>query len=270
MLGIVILNWSANIDVLLKQINSVLLYGSVVIFVSIAFSVALPKVFPKVFDPEKWNVLKTITFILLTIITIGFAITLIAYNIDNPKKINFLFYFVNILVRSIVLSFFPIIFLVFYFERILHKKNQLIALKILDEINEGRQANPKHENSIVFTFAKGKNDELMIAENDLIYVKAEGNYCNFIYKNDLVLHRKLVRCSMKDVELSMANSHSFIRCHKSYIVNLSTISNITGNARGYVLSLNDYDYKIPGSRNLSKSIIHRIKKTLQNSSISPW
>jgi DNA-binding LytR/AlgR family response regulator len=264
MIGIVILNWTTNLEVLWKQITSVITYGSVVIFISIAFSLGLPEIFPKVFDSERWTVLKTITFILLAIITIGVAITLIAFHIDNPNGVNFFIYFINVLIRAITLSFFPIILLVFYLERILHKKNHLVALEIINEINKDRPAKQEQVKNTTFIFAENTKDEIKIPENDLLYVKAEGNYCNLVYKNNSILHRKLVRCSMKDAELSIIKSDNFIRCHKSFIINITQISNITGNARGYLFYLIDHDYKVPCSRNLSRSLISKIKAA-QNS-----
>lgn len=258
MIGIVILNWTTNNDILWKQINSVLTYGSIVFFITIAFSLVLPKIFPKVFDAEKWNVLKTLTFILFTIITIGLVITLIAYHYDNPNDLNFSSFFVTILIRSITLSFFPIILIVFYFEGVLHKKNHLAAVKIIAEINKEKYAEQQAESN-TFIFARDTKDEIRIAENDLIYIKAEGNYCKFFYKKNSVVSQKLIRSNMREVESCLNKSNNFIRCHKSYIVYLPIISNVTGNARGYLFHLANCEYKIPGSRNLSKSLINKIK-----------
>lgn len=258
MIGIVILNRTASYDILWKQIASVLTYGSVVIFITIAFSLVLPAIFPKIFDAEKWNVLKTLTFILITILTIGFVITFIAFYFDNPNGLSFLSFFVTILIKSIILSFFPIILIVFYFEGVLHKKNHLRAVKIIEEINKEKHT-AQQAKSRTFTFARNTKDEIRIAENDLIYIKAEGNYCKLFYNRNSVVLQKLIRSNMREVELCLNKSNNFIRCHKSYIVNLSKISNVTGNARGYLFHLANYKYKIPGSRNLSKSVINEIK-----------
>jgi hypothetical protein len=202
--------------------------------------------------------LKTLTFILLTVFTIGIVITFIAYHFDNPNNLNFISFFIAILIRSIALSFFPVILLVFYFEGILYKENHLNALKIIDEISKKTQFK-EEEKERIFTFAKDTKDEILINEDDLFYIKAEGNYCHLFYKQDTVLLRKLIRSSMKDVEMCIGDSELFVRCHKSYIVNISKILNVAGNARGYLFHLAIQEQEIPGSRNLSKSLINKIK-----------
>lgn len=262
MTGILILSWTNNYNILWKQINSVLTYGSIVLFITLTLSLVLPAIFPKIFDAEKWNVLKTLAFILLTIITIGLVITLIAYNLNNPKDLNFLSFFVAILIRSITLSFFPIIIIVFYFEGVLHKKNNLMAVKIIDEINKEKYSK-KQADRITLTFARNTKDEIQIAENDLIYIKAEGNYCKFFYETNSAVLQKLIRINMREVESCLKKSNNFLRCHKSYIVNLPKISNVTGNARGYLFHIEHSENKIPGSRNLSKSVINDIKSFIR-------
>lgn len=256
MVGIILFNWTTNYDVLWKQIGNVLTYGSIVIFISLIFSLVLPEIFPNVFHAEKWNVLKTLVSFTLAILAIGLAITLFAYNFDNQNNIPFISFFTAVIVRSVLLSFFPIIIMVFYFENLLHKRNHIEALKMIDEINKEK---PDKDQNQTFTFAKNTKDEIQINEHDLYYIKAEGNYCNVVYSSGLEFSHKLIRSSLKEIEMCINQSGNFIRCHKSYIVNLSKISNVTGNARGYLFHLANYNDKIPGSRNLSKSLIDKIK-----------
>lgn len=258
MLGVVILNWSSDYGILLGRIVNVFAYGLIVILISIIFSLVLPLIFPKIFDEEKWNVLKTLIFILILILTITSVISTIAYKFDNSYNLDLSSFIVIIFIKSIVFSFFPIIIIVFYFEGVLHKKNHLIALNIIDEINNEKQIEQKIK-SRIFTFAKNTKDEILIAEDNLIFIKAEGNYCNLFYKNNDNVITKLIRSNMKELELYLKKSSNFIRSHKSYIINLSFISDVTGNARGYLFHLANFEYKIPGSRNLSKSLISEIK-----------
>lgn len=258
MTGIVFLNWTTDYSVLRAQIMSVIVYGSVVIATSICFSLVLPEIFPKIFNPEKWNIQKTLTLIFLTIATIGLMITLVAYNFDNAQNLNFVRYFITILIRSLVISFFPIILLLFYFERTLYKKHYITALNIIDGIKKKETDSPKNAIQSLL-FAKNTKDEIRINEDDLIYIKAEGNYCSIFYLENSIVVSKLIRGNMKEMEKNIGKRNHFIRCHKSYIINLSKISDVTGNARGYLFHFANYNYKIPGSRNLSKQIINKIK-----------
>jgi len=55
--------------------------------------------------------------------------------------------------------------------------------------------------------------------SELLYIEANGNYCEFIYDNG---SRELIRISMQNVEQALGNV--FIRTHKSFIVNPAYIS----------------------------------------------
>ncbi len=261
MAGIIILTPYKNADIFFKQIIDVFKYGSIVIFISLIFSLALPEIAPKIFNSETWNIKKTLVLLLLSIVTIAISITVFVYFFDNPNHKHFYFYVVRIFVRSITLSFLPIIILVFYFERLLHRKNYLRAIEIIDELKTNRHVKPNRHKKAIYTFAKNTKDEIKIPEHELFYVKAQGNYCLLIYKQQSNLMKQLIRSSLKDIEEIISTSNHFLRCHKSYIVNLDKVSNITGNAKGYTFYLDETESTIPASRNLSKSLIKRIKTT---------
>ncbi len=259
MIGIIILNPSENMDMFLKQILDVFKYGFIIIFISLIFSLILPEVFSNIYNAEKWNVQKTLVLFLVTVLTIAISITVFAYFFDNPNNKHFFPFFFTILIRSITLSFFPIVLLVFYSERILYRKNHLRAIEIIDELKTNQQIEQKQTKNVIYTFAKNTNDEIIITENELLYIKAEGNYCLLVYVKESNLLKHLIRSSLKEIEQFIRKSDHFLRCHKSYIINLNKISDITGNAKGYTFYLNESEHKIPASRNLSKSLIKRIK-----------
>lgn len=259
MTGIIILNPSENMDMFLKQMFDVFKYGFIIIFISLIFSLILPEVFPNIYNTEKWNVQKTLVLFLVTVLTIAISITVFAYFFDNPNNKHFSPFFFTILIRSIALSFFPIVFLVFYSERILYRRNHLHAIEIINELKTNQQTEQKQTKNVIYTFAKNTKDEIKITENELLYIKGEGNYCLLVCKKKSILIKQLIRSSLKEIEQVISNSDHFLRCHKSYIININKISDVTGNAKGYIFHLNEPEYKIPASRNLSKSLIKRIK-----------
>jgi len=258
MFGIIILNPSENSDLLLKQVINVFTYGFIVILVSLIFSLVLPAIYPNTFDNDKWNVLKTILFFVMSVMAIGTIITIYAYHFDNSNKIDFFSFLFTIMIRSIILSFFPIILIVFYTERSLYKKNHFQAIEIISELRDEKQ--PKQIDNQIYTFAKGTNDEIKISEKNLLYIKAEGNYCLLVYNENSILKNKLVRSSLKKIEHLTNNSNRFVRCHKSYIVNLNKISNVIGNAKGYTFYFKNYKFQIPVSRSFSRALMRKIKE----------
>ena len=258
MIGIIVLNISKNLNSFNEQILNVALYGFVTILITLIFSLLLPEILPDTFDIEKWNVKKTIIFFLTTIFSVGISLSLVAYYFDNPNNLLFSHFFYLILFRAIALSFFPIIVLVLFAERALNKRNHLRALKIIDQV-KNKPKKSKQENQVTYTFAKNSNDEINLAESDIFYIKAEGNYCLVVFVDKTLFKNRLIRSKLKEIEKIVEKSNSLIRCHRSYIVNLKKVSNITGNAKGYVLHLNKLDFKVPVSRKLSKTLINKIR-----------
>lgn len=258
MIGIIILTPFENMDIFLKQVFDVFKYGFVIIFISLIFSLILPDVFPKLYNTEKWNVQKTLVLFFVTVLAIAINITVIAYFFDNPNSKHFSHFFFTILIRSITLGFFPIVLLIFYSERILYRKNHLRAIEIIGDLKSYQQTEQKRSKNVIYTFAKNTKDEIKITDNELVYIKAEGNYCLLVFVKESRLLKHLVRSSLKEIEHLISKSDHFLRCHKSYIVNLNTIVNVTGNAKGYIFCLKG-DCKIPSSRNISKSLITKIK-----------
>lgn len=258
MTGIIILNPSDNMDMFIKQLLGIFKYGFIVILISLIFSLILPEVFPNVYNTEKWDIQKTLVLFFVTILTIAISITVFAYFFDNPNSNHFFPFFFSILTRSIALSFFPIVLLVFYSERILYKNNQLHANEIIAELRTNQQTDWKHPQTAIYTFAKNTKDEIRIAENKLLYIKAEGNYCLLVHENESNLFKHLIRSSLKEIEQLISISDHFLRCHKSYIINLNKVLDVTGNAKGYIFCLK-HECKIPSSRNISKSLINKIR-----------
>ena len=73
------------------------------------------------------------------------------------------------------------------------------------------------------------------------------------------MNREIIRNTLKKTEDVIEKYSNFVRCHKSYIVNLSKLKKVTGNAQGYKLIFEQLDFKIPVSRNLSKQILTKIQ-----------
>jgi DNA-binding LytR/AlgR family response regulator len=80
-----------------------------------------------------------------------------------------------------------------------------------------------------------------------------------VWKNGHGIEKKLLRVNLKNVESQLNNSFT-LRCHRSYIVNVHAISNITGNTNGYKLQIRDSDFSIPVSRPKGKEVMEKISQ----------
>jgi DNA-binding LytR/AlgR family response regulator len=71
--------------------------------------------------------------------------------------------------------------------------------------------------------------------------------------NDNTLRHKLIRLSLKQLEIQLENFSQIKRCHRSYLVNTQHISSIDGNARSLTIQLDNVATSIPVSRSFSKA-----------------
>jgi len=93
-----------------------------------------------------------------------------------------------------------------------------------------------------------KQEGFSFCPNDLLFVKADGNYVELTLYNNGQLMTELKRISLRQFELQLSNYPFLFRCHRAYLVNLQRIKAVSGNSQGYLLSFELVAVKIPVSR----------------------
>jgi len=87
-----------------------------------------------------------------------------------------------------------------------------------------------------------------IPTNQIRYIEALQNYVKIGHLNaDRQLVEQTVRATLKGF-LDLSQEDSIVRCHRSFLVNRETITSISGNAQGLLLTIADCDKRIPVSR----------------------
>jgi hypothetical protein len=86
-----------------------------------------------------------------------------------------------------------------------------------------------------------------IQSNNIWFIESLQNYVNIYYWNGEEIVKKTERATLKSCENLIVNTN-LIKCHRSFIVNSSKIENVTGNAQGLKLKLQDHETKVPVSR----------------------
>lgn len=101
-----------------------------------------------------------------------------------------------------------------------------------------------------------ENFELDISK--LIYVKVDGNYLDLFIKSDKGFEKIIIRQSLKMLINQLQDYLYIFQCHRSYLVNLSQVQKVSGNAQGYSLSLCDDEVSIPVSRSKIKAFQQQV------------
>lgn len=94
----------------------------------------------------------------------------------------------------------------------------------------------------------------------LRYVRAEENYVQVVWSLDEKCQRRLLRATLADFECQL-KEHGVVRCHRSYLVALSAIIEVSGNAQGCQLRLAGIQEAIPVARLRVAEFLDRLRRS---------
>lgn len=224
-----------------------LMFGVITFFITSFFLLLLPKSFPNVFNEENWTVKKELVHISSTV----FILALINSVVSSLIQANF----------SIVHgSMYTVAFKSFYFTIaialipttiiILWQQNKWLRYyqHEANEIETALESKKEKDPELIKIIGEGKNEEIQFHIDSLFFVKASGNYCEFILNNASNIDRTLLRVNLKSVEEKLQNHDKIIKTHRSYLVNKNKVAHVTGNAQGLKLKLINIDDIVPVSR----------------------
>jgi hypothetical protein len=213
-----------------------------------------PLIFKSFFNPDKWTIGKNLVFILSVLMMISIFNWL--YNVyfqDAMSAQHSLWRFMFI---TASVGVFPISFLLYFIENHLNKANKSIAKSVNSQIRN-LPTPEKHSPKLILS-SENKNEDIELELAQLICIKSEGNYVLVTYKLDNQITKKMIRNTISNLEKTLDKYETIYRCHRSYLVNLENVSEVTGNARNFNLTVLDLDFTIPVSRSFPKSILKSI------------
>ncbi len=202
---------------------------------------------------EKWNVRKEIFLIMIFLVLVGmvqFLIRDIIYNNSNNWSWKYLIE--EIRNTLLIGSLFAILFTSLNFNR-LNARN----VKKAKELNAAPHPPKNIFNKIIQIETIVKSDAFELNIDSLLFAKAVGNYVE-IYLKEVVPGKVLKRITLKDLSTVLSPFPNMIKTHRSYLVNLDFVQNVTGNAQGYKLQVSNCAEKIPVARNRIQTFNARV------------
>lgn len=100
--------------------------------------------------------------------------------------------------------------------------------------------------------------QLELPPGTVFFLQSSLNYVEVYYQAEGQLKKELIRNSFQKIEAQLTSA-SFLRCHRSYIVNLQKVKEVSGNAQGYKLHLDAPDLIVPVSRSKSKTVLEKLR-----------
>jgi hypothetical protein len=227
-------------------------FGLVTLVMMLLLNVLLPKLFKQYFLEESWTLKKEVVQSALNFFCIGavnciYFLYLFVGNFSWEVFLRFQFF-------TLCVGILPIIFFALYKER----KDHTRFSETSQSINSTFQAKPHvaetAEGNIIEIVSKNKNENIAIEAGNLLLIKSMDNYLEVYSKGE----KQVVRNTLKNVSEDLSGYPHFFRCHKSYLVNLEHVIEISGNAQGYKLALAHCSFEVPVSRSLNEEIKTRL------------
>ncbi len=239
------------------------LHGLVTFGVLLFNILLLPRVFPAWMDSINWSVKKYILLNILHLTLIWIICTILEKLYFCPLDMTWGVVASHASVQVVIKGVIPIALTTLFLNAHLLQQNLREAIKTNQELQKiqtlKRESKESVKTATLVTLYSDTSESLTFNLPDLLFIEADDNYSTIIWKEADVLHKKLLRVNLKNLEVQLNNSFT-LRCHRSFIVNVNAISAVSGNTNGYKLKINGSDFSIPVSRPKGKEVMDKISQ----------
>lgn len=246
-------------------------FGAVTFFIT-AFNLTVwARLLPQFFAEANWTVGREITFTTANILLIAIANRFYLGWLLEHIEYSGLGWPGMILVTFLV-GLFPVTGLVLfrYITRLRKYSRQASELLVPEQspvnfpaASESVPPSEKPVDSAVTLVADNEKDTLTLVSSDLLFIESSDNYCTVVYLKNNQPVKPLLRSSLSRLESQIVEQPGprthIVRCHRSYMVNLSRVERVTGNAQGYKLHLQDGQFIIPVARKYNDTLVAELK-----------
>jgi len=140
------------------------------------------------------------------------------------------------------------------------RKYQAESERIREEIPYRRKATEEEDqDGLIKLQAQHQKNDFTCRRGELLFLAARENYIIIHFLDQGALNKEMIRSTMKKATGELQMYPEFFRCHKSYLVNLTKVESVSGNAQGLKLHLERVEEIIPVSRNLTASLNEKLR-----------
>jgi DNA-binding LytR/AlgR family response regulator len=214
----------------------------------IFLSITILKAFRYFSDSTDWNIFKELLSVFIVLLVLGIAIYLLGFIIEpSAYRLN-ISTFLNSLKGAFLTGIIPLFFFTATNYRYLLTEN---LNQNKDGIGEPGLEKQSQEDLIQIS-SQLKKEELSFYPSQFLYAESDGNYVVFYLCINSQLKKEIIRNSINNIEEQLSGIPYILRIHRAFIVNLKKVRSRQGNTLGYLLKLNESEFKIPVSRKNTK------------------
>ncbi len=230
-----------------------LVTSSLLVFNTFIFSLA----FPSWFSEKNWTVGKNILFTLWVLFMIGLG------NLMYSNALHYVHLGFNAFVFyqgvTVLVGLIPITISTLF----VYNKNLSKSIRTANELNKNYPSESNNADESIELPSRNKSEKVELSLNDLLALKAIENYVEIYFSEESQLQKRVIRNTLKEIEVHLKSQPSIQKCHRSYLVNTQQIQSVTGNAQGLKLLLYpDPILEIP----VSRSFVDKLKKLAKHKS----
>jgi len=218
-------------------------FGAIAFLFMVLIRFLLPRIIKNNIKKEDEPELNPLLEGLLTLILCSVAFTFYLRYVGSVSISFFIVFKI-----SLICLFPPVVLMLSDRIKVLIQQNNLLISerKIIQKQIE-RYEEDNLNKSISFVSETG-NESLTLLIAELVFVQSADNYVEIGYSEDANIRKKLIRNTLKNVEVQLKQYSNFIRCHRSYIVNIRYIEKLQRDFSSHWITVKGYPEKIPVSR----------------------
>lgn len=137
----------------------------------------------------------------------------------------------------------------------LKNKIESYQVRLKRLIHESRAAQDKlkqfsesHTNRFIELISENESDNFRILVSEIVFVKSANNYVEIGYQDEGVVKKKMIRNTLRNIELQLREFNNFIRTHRTSIVNIQHVNRLNKGFNTFWLSFDNTKETIPVSR----------------------
>jgi|GEM_PF-92635 len=228
-------------------------FGCVTIVCMISFDWFFRCVLKIKTDVTSWTLWKWVVQVLLLVLWISvgnFVFSVVIYNLEFSN--------LRELLDAIRVTFLVGIFPVIFSGLIVQSQAARIHEQQAQNMNPNAATDKTVVDNDLLEITVSEKESLQLKASDLLYVEAMQNYISIRYWDKGKLSSKLIRNTITHTQAKL-KFPSIIRCHRSFLVNVDAVEEVSGNAQGLKLKLKGVtDAHVPVSRTYIPEVKERL------------
>ena len=227
--------------------------GTIVFVIMVIIRIVIPWIFRKEKQETKVLVLPAYfnAFIILVMSSIAFE-----FYLRYVGMVHITFF---ITIKVILICLATVLISGFYdMVDELRQQNELLIIEKKSIQKQLVKYQDELQNKSIEFISENNSENLSLLISEVAVIKSADNYVEIIFKEGNIFKKKLIRNTLRNIELQIKQYSNFIRVHRICIVNLHYIEKLIRSNNNHWLIISGYDEQIP----VSRQYLLRLKETL--------